>query len=163
MATRIRITQDDESDDDSPERKFIWEIYLLCSYYCKSKINLRKHKQRFHEDERFYICDHESCTKTIIGLSNYGLHRNSLESSPCSYCGKVLSSHTTTRYAPAESCSYSGSSVKSWLKSLDSGGKRSRRCRSTWHPSNLWQHLCMHKDTFIHCFILLHLFHNDTI
>ena len=26
MATRIRITQDDESDDDSPERKFIWEI-----------------------------------------------------------------------------------------------------------------------------------------
>ena len=26
MATRIRITRDDESDDDSPERKFICEI-----------------------------------------------------------------------------------------------------------------------------------------
>ena len=48
MATRIRFTRDeekvDESDDDSQERKFICEI---CSVATKSKVNLRKHKQRF--------------------------------------------------------------------------------------------------------------------
>ena len=95
MATRIRFTQDeekvDESDDDSQERKFICEI---CSVATKSMVNLRKHKQRFHEDERSYTCDYESCNKTVIGLSNYRLHRKSHEGSPCSYCGKVLSSFT---------------------------------------------------------------------
>ena len=100
MATRNRITRDDESDDDSLERKFICEI---CSVASKSKINLRKHKQRFHEDERSYTCDHESCTKTIIGLSNYCLHRKSHESSPapCSYCGKVLSNEHMGRHMRA--------------------------------------------------------------
>ena len=95
MATRIRFTwdegKDDESDDDSQERKFICEI---CSVATKSKVNLKKHKQRFHEDERSYTCDYESCNKTVIGLSNYCLHRKSHESFPCSYCGKVLSSFT---------------------------------------------------------------------
>ena len=40
---------EDESDNESQERSFICEI---CSVATKSKINLRKHKQRFQEDER---------------------------------------------------------------------------------------------------------------
>ena len=42
MATRIRFIRDekdDESDDDSQERKFICEI---CSVATKSKVNLKK-------------------------------------------------------------------------------------------------------------------------
>ena len=37
MATRIRITQDDESDDDSPERKFICEICSVATFRTLSR------------------------------------------------------------------------------------------------------------------------------
>ena len=64
----IKFTGDNEGNDegdDTEERQFICEI---CSVITKSKINLRRHKQRFHEDDRTYTCDTESCNKTIIGL-----------------------------------------------------------------------------------------------
>ena len=64
MATRIRITQDDESDDDSPERKFIWEICSVATTVSRRLTSGNTNKDSTKIRDSTYICDHESCTKT---------------------------------------------------------------------------------------------------
>ena len=101
METTIKFIGDNEGNDDSDdteERQFICEI---CSVITKSKINLRKHKQRFHEDDRTYTCDNENCNKTITGLVKYRIHKKSHDASPCCYCGKVLSRKNIGRHMKA--------------------------------------------------------------